>query len=35
MNKYKAMKNLIVVFKGLMIFLVSFLILLPLYWIII
>lgn len=33
MNKYKAMKYLTAVFKGLMIFLVSFVILLPLYWI--
>lgn len=33
MNKYKIMKKLTAVFKGLMIFLVSFIILLPLYWI--
>lgn len=33
MNKYKVMKKLTAVFKGLMIFLVSFIILLPLYWI--
>lgn len=33
MNKYIIMKKLTTVFKGLMIFLVSFIILLPLYWI--
>lgn len=33
MNKYKVMKKLTAVFKGLMIFLVSFIILFPLYWI--
>ena len=33
MNKYIVMKKLTAVFKGLMIFLVSFIILLPLYWI--
>lgn len=33
MNKYKAMKYITSVFKGLLIFLVSFVILFPLYWI--